>query len=218
MARVLDTLAEAGALVIEWVTLDAQWFGVPQRRRRVFIAACFDPATVIRCPDPLFPVAPSGARNPATSDSSRETVAGLASTGVGTDSIQRVTGTLAAGAHPNSYNGQDAYNDMLIPFVKAKRAQTDTDDETWEPDRPAPTLNAFDQGDTRTTTTIVQPDLAVRRLTPLECERLMGWPDNHTLHRADGTTNSDSARYKACGNGVAAPVAAWIAKHLKATL
>ena len=131
---------------------------------------------------------------------------------------QRVTGTLAAGAHPGSYNGQDAYNDMLIPFVKAKRAQNDTDDETWEPDRPAPTLNQFDQGDTRTTTAIVQPDLAVRRLTPLECERLMGWPDNHTLHRADGTTNSDSTRYKQCGNGVAAPVAQWIAKHLKATL
>ena len=288
MARVLDTLAEAGALVIEWVTLDAQWFGVPQRRRRVFVAACFDSGTADRCPDPLFPVAESGARNPATRDPSRETVAGLASTGVGTDSIQRVTGTLAAGAHPGSYNGQDAYNDMLIPFVKAKRAQTDTDDETWEPDRPAPTLNAFDQGDTRTTVavlsfdtqfgsnanvfenqsptlkstqtspsvtqpiafsagnsaharsiaitengtpplragasgtnqtpTVMTPELAVRRLTPLECERLMGWPDNHTLHRADGKTNSDSARYKQCGNGVAAPVAAWIAKHLKATL
>lgn len=53
-----------------------------------------------------------------------------------------------------------------------------------------------------------------RRLTPLECERLMGWPDNHTLHRADGKTNSDSARYKMCGNGVATPVARWIAEQL----
>lgn len=53
-----------------------------------------------------------------------------------------------------------------------------------------------------------------RRLTPLECERLMGWPDNHTLHRADGKTNSDSARYKMCGNGVASPVAQWIAEQL----
>ena len=55
----------------------------------------------------------------------------------------------------------------------------------------------------------------VRRLTPIECERLMGWPDNHTLHRADGKTNSDSTRYKMCGNGVATPVAQWIAHHLK---
>jgi DNA (cytosine-5)-methyltransferase 1 len=57
-------------------------------------------------------------------------------------------------------------------------------------------------------------DMVVRRLTPVECERLMGWPDNHTLYRADGTTNSDTTRYKMCGNGVASPVAEWIARHI----
>lgn len=54
----------------------------------------------------------------------------------------------------------------------------------------------------------------VRRLTPIECERLMGWPDNHTLYRADGKTNSDTTRYKMCGNGVASPVAQWIAEQI----
>lgn len=58
----------------------------------------------------------------------------------------------------------------------------------------------------------------VRRLTPVECERLMGWPDNHTLQRADGKTNSDSTRYKMCGNGVATPVARWIAEQLRPLL
>jgi len=58
----------------------------------------------------------------------------------------------------------------------------------------------------------------VRRLTPVECERLMGWPDNHTLYRADGKTNSDSTRYKMCGNGVATPVAQWIAEQIKPLL
>jgi DNA (cytosine-5)-methyltransferase 1 len=218
MARVLDALAEAGAMVIEWCVLDAQWFGVPQRRRRVFVAACFDSGVAGRCPDPLFPVAKSGSRNPPPCNQERETVAGPTSDSVGTDGIQRVTGTLAAGAHPGSYNGQDAYNDMLIPFVKARRAQNPDDYETWIADAPNPTLNEFDGGDKRTTTAIVQPDLAVRRLTPLECERLQGFPDNHTLHRADGKTNSDSSRYKQCGNGVAAPVAKWIAEKLKDTL
>ena len=56
----------------------------------------------------------------------------------------------------------------------------------------------------------------VRRLTPLECERLMGWPDDHTRWRADGSEQSDSARYRQCGNGVASPVAAWVGKHLLA--
>jgi DNA (cytosine-5)-methyltransferase 1 len=59
------------------------------------------------------------------------------------------------------------------------------------------------------------PMLAVRRLTPLECERLMGWPDDHTRFYADGTEQADTHRYKQCGNGVATPVAKWIAKHLK---
>jgi site-specific DNA-cytosine methylase len=61
-------------------------------------------------------------------------------------------------------------------------------------------------------------ETVVRRLTPTECERLMGWPDNHTLHRADGKTNSDTTRYKMCGNGVATPVAHWIATQLKGHL
>ncbi len=59
-----------------------------------------------------------------------------------------------------------------------------------------------------------EPTMAVRRLTPLECERLMGWPDDHTRWKADGTEQADTHRYKQCGNGVASPVAQWIAKHL----
>ena len=54
----------------------------------------------------------------------------------------------------------------------------------------------------------------VRRLTPLECERLMGWPDDHTLYRADGTVQPDSTRYRQCGNGVVANVAEWIAQQI----
>lgn len=51
----------------------------------------------------------------------------------------------------------------------------------------------------------------VRWLTPIECERLQGFPDNWTL-----TTNaSNTARYKALGNSMAVPVIRWIGKRLK---
>jgi DNA (cytosine-5)-methyltransferase 1 len=70
---------------------------------------------------------------------------------------------------------------------------------------------------TRQSTGLVAETI-VRRLTPTECERLMGWPDDHTLYRADGKTNSDSTRYKMCGNGVATPVAHWIAEQIKPLL
>jgi site-specific DNA-cytosine methylase len=56
--------------------------------------------------------------------------------------------------------------------------------------------------------------MAVRRLTPLECERLMGWPDDHTRWKADGTEQADTHRYKQAGNGVASPVAKWVAEHI----
>jgi site-specific DNA-cytosine methylase len=56
--------------------------------------------------------------------------------------------------------------------------------------------------------------MVIRRLTPLECERLMGWPDDHTRWKADGTKQSDTTRYKQCGNGVASPVAQWIGKQI----
>jgi site-specific DNA-cytosine methylase len=56
------------------------------------------------------------------------------------------------------------------------------------------------------------PDMAVRRLTPVECERLQGFPDNWTEGQ------SDSARYKQMGNAVAVPVVEWIIGNICDTL
>lgn len=124
-------------------------------------------------------------------------------------------------------------------FVKAKRAKSPTDDETSVMGEVSPTLNSFDNaGDVRATVLAFHPTqtpmsgnlslamdttsggigditaTAVRRLTPTECERLMGWPDDHTRWRADGTELADSTRYRMCGNGVASPVAEWLADML----
>lgn len=101
-------------------------------------------------------------------------------------------------------------------FAKAKRAQTVDDDETWVESPVAPTLNAFDQGDTRATVLAVTS--LCRRLTPLECERLQGWPDHHTrfatLENGKIVEQADTPRYRQIGNGVASPVAAWIGKQI----
>lgn len=53
---------------------------------------------------------------------------------------------------------------------------------------------------------------AVRRLTPTECERLQGLPDDYTL--IDDKTCSDSARYKALGNGMAQPCADYVIRRI----
>ncbi len=74
-------------------------------------------------------------------------------------------------------------------------------------------LRAGDGGSSRSQV-VFTPDAAVRRLTPRECERLMGWPDDHTRWTDTGQEIADSHRYRACGNGVVTPVAAWIGERI----
>jgi len=323
---VLDQMAEAGAMVVEWAVLDAQHFGVPQRRRRVFVVAVFDPAAAEGCPDPLLPVRESVRGDSAKGRKKGQAVADPVAGGVGSggawaagesDGILRqsisakwskgssgpsgdeyinmvvepvIVGTLQV--HDATKWGSHQWvneNKMVVePFVKSRRAQTSDDDETWVPGQVNPTLNQFDMGDTRATTAIVEPtffqmhqsgetriqegvmhtlagymgtggnntpmvaqplsfdtqfgsnanvfedmtpplkstqqspsiadSMIVRRLTPTECERLMGWPDDHTRWTDTGKEQADTHRYRQCGNGVATPVAQWIAGHLKGIL
>jgi len=120
-------------------------------------------------------------------------------------------------------------------FRKASRAHgTDEDEfataESWVADGQANTLNTFDLGDTRTTHAIVEhvgtlqsrtykglnhenvrdgqavfSSYGVRRLTPVECERLQAFPDGWTE-----PAGSDSARYKALGNAVTVNTVRWV--------
>ncbi len=63
----------------------------------------------------------------------------------------------------------------------------------------------------------VAASMAVRRLTPVECERLQGFPDGYTnipWRKAD--QSPDGPRYKALGNSMAVPVMAWIGKRIEA--
>jgi site-specific DNA-cytosine methylase len=77
----------------------------------------------------------------------------------------------------------------------------------------APTIRAteYKHGDNQTT--IAEDGLKIRRLTPTECERLMGLPDGWTAEGMEGKI-SDSQRYKLCGNGVVVNVVEEIIKRL----
>jgi DNA (cytosine-5)-methyltransferase 1 len=61
------------------------------------------------------------------------------------------------------------------------------------------------------------PDGRVRRLTPLETERLQGFPENWTMPKRaiDDLNKLDSARYHACGNAVTVPVAEWLGRRIE---
>jgi len=73
---VLQTLDDIGALAQWWYVPDAQFFGVPQRRRRVFVISVFDPAIIERAGDgQILPVGESRRRNPAKGNKPREETA-----------------------------------------------------------------------------------------------------------------------------------------------
>jgi DNA (cytosine-5)-methyltransferase 1 len=61
----------------------------------------------------------------------------------------------------------------------------------------------------------VMQAMAVRRLTPVECERLQGFPDNYTDIKSKGKPTPDGPRYKALGNSMAVPVMAWIGQRIE---
>jgi len=62
---------------------------------------------------------------------------------------------------------------------------------------------------------VYQSSMSVRRLTPKECERLQGFPDNYTDIQAKGKPTPDGPRYKALGNSMAVPVMRWIGERIK---
>ena len=317
---ILDEMAKAGAMVIEWGLLDAQHFGIPQRRRRVFCIAIFNSATASNCPSPLLPVSKSLRGDTAKGKPKRKSAASEVANSIGTSftpssfsQYQEGVGTLRSNggdlgggsetliAEPMlSFDTQFGSNANVFedqsPTLKASQAAPsvaypiDTRNALRDPEKhdaqnrqglgigndgdPMATLTSThvnavaygiqgnvigrqpdngpvgkghtEEGDpmftltgtdvhavaydeyndsinethhalragTKQSTGVLEPTMAVRRLTPLECERLMGWPDDHTRYKADGTEQADTHRYKQCGNGVASPVAEWIGKQL----
>mgnify|MGYP003331396557 CR=1 FL=1 len=76
------------------------------------------------------------------------------------------------------------------------------------PELPASTLNAAGQMHCATA-------MQVRRLTPRECERLQGFPDDYTLIPYRGKPAADGPRYKALGNSMAVPCMVWIGRRIQ---
>jgi DNA (cytosine-5)-methyltransferase 1 len=84
----------------------------------------------------------------------------------------------------------------------------------WEGGDVNPTLQATPPSDTMSQQYGIREGMRVRRLTPIECERLQGFPDDWTRYGTDGKEISDSARYRMIGNAVCVPVAHWIGERI----
>jgi len=279
-AQVIDLLADCGAVDIQWRVLDARFFGVPQRRRRVFVVACFDPGR-IGGPQ-ILPVSERVRRNSAKGGESRTVTTALTASGAGAGCgpdegsaqgnhlIPEVASTLGGGSGQRGwaadtermtfipdvantltardYKGVATRLDKGMFNVLSEPMPFDTSQITHrenrsnpQPGDPSPTLasdghvpavvsfngnNLLDEQVSEHFTPTLRvangagiPQVAgdligVRRLVPREAERLQGWPDDWTRWDGDGNEITDSHRYKMIGNGVASPVARWLAYHI----
>ena len=235
-----------------WRILDAQYFGVPQRRRRVFVVGYLGdwrpPAAVLFERHSLSGNPPPGRKageGLAPTISARTKSGG----GLGTDfdcDGGLVVGTInASGAGTQRPAGQ--VNELDFCVTPSMTTRTGTGNSGMDEFVVAHSLrgegfDASEDGTGRGTPIVftqeatpktskdcsqsldsengrrmsVQRGQQVRRLTPRECERLQGFPDDYTLIPFRGRPATDGHRYRALGNSMAVPCMAWIGKRIQA--
>jgi len=232
-------------------TLDAQYFGVSQRRRRVFVvgylgdwkragAVLFERHSLSGNTAPRREKGEKAAKcltsrvgsayDPETEEfvtplfvPAHEKVGTLtASYGMGGIDIE--TKPVVFGAQNSSKQGLSASTEVSPTLDRSKTpAVTYGIPGNWIGRKPenggnattpmhnvAPNLTSADRHG-------VAHDMKVRRLTPIECERLQGFPDNFTqipYRNKDAEQCPDGPRYKAIGNSMAVPVMKWIGERI----
>lgn len=182
---IIETLDELG-YDLQWQVLNSKHFGVPQNRERIFIVG-----NLRDRPRPqVFPIGASDQEDIVlptitkriTADANGNYVR-VGQTQEGVTNDIKVVGTLDEGGWEKRHESSR---------------------RVYDPDGLAPTIPTGTGGGVMPK--ILSPQVAngsrIRRLTPLECERLQAFPDYWTLHGKDGEQISDTQRYKTLGNAV----------------
>jgi len=239
-ASLLQGLGELG-YGFAYRILDAQHFGVPQRRRRVFVvghigdwqraAAVFFERHSLQGHTP--PSREAGKRVAKT------VTASLGTGGADYDTKELIggidyennghgptgpTGPLLKGSPTGGgrplpaivqAHRQVAFGEYVNDDTASTMKQRDYKDATdlVTHSLRGESFDASEDGTGRGTPLV--PAMQVRRLTPRECERLQGFPDDYTQVPYRNKPAADGPRYKALGNSMAVPVMAWIGKRIQ---
>lgn len=205
---------------VAWRVLDAQYFGVAQRRRRLFVVASAgdtDPRKILFEREGLR-------RDTPPSREAREDVAKCITAGVGSrydyETETLPINTLTLGERPDPANdarmtfgvGNDGDPQFTLQ-ANHSHAVAFGGDIARNLAARYDSSPCSDRG-----MDVVSRCGVVRRLTPRECERLQGFPDDWTKITYRGKPAADGPRYKALGNSMAVPVIRWIGDRISRVL
>lgn len=212
---------EMGKWSVSWRVLDAQYWGVPQRRRRIALVADFGG---LSAPEILF-VRKSVSGDIEQGEQNRQETARY----IGEDSVGSDTKFVVLENHPNdsrvkiatggkfqtlsSRSGTGGGNVPMIMEPVSCRMDVGFFNSIQECSHTILDRGYKDQH-------IINSNRIVRRITPLECERLQGFPDGWTDigewvdSKGKKHKLADSPRYKALGNSIAIPPWKWVIKRL----
>ena len=247
---------------VAWRVFDAQYFGLAQRRRRVFVVAS---AGNVCASEVLFErqslrrdSAPSrekgedvagtfAARSGISRNNHEHSVATTIQARVGQGGFDLETETPVLCFEPRSPDGHarligdfaptlnrmgGGQRETCVRYAPETSACLETTSNDYSradgftaivqstiihgTQDPCVSDIAFSQGRNNGGENVLQSGMAVRRLTPVECERLQGFPDNYTnIPWRKKDESPDGPRYKALGNSMAVPVMRWIGNKVK---
>lgn len=230
--------------------LDAQYFGVAQRRRRVFVvgylgdwrraaAVLFERESLSGHPAPsqiqgkdIAGTFKACASSGGSSNSADHAAAGymipvakcLTARGAGGGNCDPETSNMipVAFGWQNSASQGDSVSEHVTPTLDKSKTPAVAVQGTMinRSDTAGPMGPGFDSSGAAFTLTkadvhAVATAGSVRRLTPRECERLQGFPDDYTLIPYRNKLAADGPRYKAMGNSMAVPVMRWIGERIQ---
>tara|TARA_E500000318_G_scaffold13630_2_gene13023 strand:- start:1880 stop:2950 length:1071 start_codon:yes stop_codon:yes gene_type:complete len=229
-AAILQAFTNIGGYRLEWQLLNTKWF-LPQNRERIYLVGYIGK----RSGRQIFPIGQSNQRYDKQKESSA-TITSSYHKGVNFDNQlivesndtscnQAIIGAMR-GRNPDNPSdrtkgspteqrleiNQSGVSNTLTSVQKDNLVIVDfryDEGFRWRKNKLSPTL------------TLNKPTFLknkrIRRLTPIECERLQGFPDNWTQYGTEGLV-SDAQRYKLCGNAVTVDVVQAVGKRIKNVL
>ena len=194
---------------VAWRVLDAQFWGVPQRRRRICLVADFNG---LNAPKIVFGEAEY---NGSTEQAGRKSPIGYSGKKPQSE-VQPFAKGLSGDLDKSEQKGEAVAGEMMkanlvVAGVDCRNA-TEYEEQTGS--------LQFSACHNLNSNNVVRVRYIVRRLTPLECERLQGYPDGWTDigewvdSKGKKHKEADSPRYKALGNSIAIPPCKWVLKRL----